>query len=183
VLTHASWLEVLGREALTRRFYRALEGVVAEIAESARGEAPGNDRHELALLHVSRLLFLSFLETKGWLDGDRRFLANGFAQCMERGGNYHKRVLRPLFFGTLNTPVSARAPAARAFGAVPFLNGGLFAPAPLERRWPRLQLSDASLGVHSVISSLVTGSRRARTPTRGRRLRSTPRCSARRSNR
>jgi len=29
VLTHASWLEVLGREALTRRFYRTLEGVVA----------------------------------------------------------------------------------------------------------------------------------------------------------
>ena len=65
---------------------------------------------------------------------------------MERGGSYHRRVLRPLFFGTLNTPVSARAPAARAFGAVPFLNGGLFAPAPLERRWPTVQLSDASLG-------------------------------------
>jgi len=146
VLTHASWLEVLGREALTRRFYRTLEGVVAEIAESAHGDAPARDRHELALLHVSRLLFLSFLETKGWLDGDHRFLANGFAHCMERGGNYHRRVLRPLVFGTLNTPVAARAPAARVFGAVPFLNGGLFAPAPLERRWPRLQLADSALG-------------------------------------
>ena len=146
VLTHASWLEVLGREALTRRFYRTLEGVVAEIATDARGDVPPGDRHNLALLHVSRLLFLSFLETKGWLDGERRFLANGFDRCMERGGSYHKRVLRPLFFGTLNTPIPARAPAARAFGAVPFLNGGLFAPAPLERRWPRLQLTDASLG-------------------------------------
>jgi len=146
VLTHASWLEVLGREALTRRFYRTLEGVVAEVAEEARGDAPIEDRHELALLHLSRLLFLSFLETKGWLDGDRRFLANHFARCMERGGSYHRRVLRPLFFGTLNTPVASRAPAARAFGAIPFLNGGLFAPAPLERRWPRLQLTDASLG-------------------------------------
>ena len=66
--------------------------------------------------------------------------------CMELGGSYHRRVLRPLFFGTLNTPVSARAPTARAFGAVPFLNGGLFAPAPLERRWPKLSFSDASLG-------------------------------------
>jgi len=146
VLTHASWLEVLGREALTRRFYRTLEGVVTEAAEEALGDAPLEDRHELALLHLSRLLFLSFLETKGWLDGDRRFLANGFARCMERGGSYHKRVLRPLFFGTLNTPAASRAPAARAFGAIPFLNGGLFAPAPLERRWPKLQLTDASLG-------------------------------------
>ena len=146
VLTHASWLEVLGREALTRRFYRTLEGVVGEVADEARVDAPLEDRHELALLHVSRLLFLSFLETKGWLNGDRRFLANGFARCMERGGSYHKRVLRPLFFGTLNTPATSRAPAARAFGAIPFLNGGLFAPAPLERRWSRMQLTDASLG-------------------------------------
>lgn len=146
VLTHASWLEVLGREALTRRFYRTLEGVVGEVAEEARVDAPLEDRHELALLHLSRLLFLSFLETKGWLNGDRRFLANGFARCMELGGSYHKRVLRPLFFGTLNTPAASRAPAARAFGAIPFLNGGLFAPAPLERRWSKLQLTDASLG-------------------------------------
>jgi hypothetical protein len=146
VLTHASWLDVLGREALTRRFYRTLDGVVGEIATDARGDVPAGERRELALLHVSRLLFLSFLETKGWLDGDRRFLANGFDRCMERGGSYHKRVLRPLFFGTLNTPVPARAPAARAFGAVPFLNGGLFAPAPLERRCPTMQLTDASLG-------------------------------------
>ena len=40
VLTHASWLELLGREALTRRFYRTLESVVAEVAERARGDAP-----------------------------------------------------------------------------------------------------------------------------------------------
>ncbi|HEY2897456.1 MAG TPA: hypothetical protein VGJ12_09990, partial [Gemmatimonadaceae bacterium] len=40
VLTHASWVEVLGREALTRRFYRTLEGVVADIATDARGEVP-----------------------------------------------------------------------------------------------------------------------------------------------
>jgi len=146
VLTHASWLEVLGREALTRRFYRTLESVVTEVAEEAHGGAPFEDRHELALLHLSRLLFLSFLETKGWLDGDRRFLSNGFTACMERGGSYHKRVLRPLFFGTLNTPVTSRALTACAFGAVPFLNGGLFAPAPLERRWPSVQFTDASLG-------------------------------------
>ncbi len=146
VLTHASWIEVLGRESLTRRFYRTLEGVADCVAGDARGAAPDEDRRELALLQLSRLLFLSFLETKGWLDSNRRFLEDGFARCMERGGNYHRRVLRPLFFGTLNTRVGARAATARAFGAVPFLNGGLFAPAPLECRWPAIHFSDASLG-------------------------------------
>ncbi|MDQ6887433.1 MAG: N-6 DNA methylase [Gemmatimonadota bacterium] len=146
VLAHARWLDVLGRDALTRRFYRTLERVVAEIARTAEGRASAEERAEIALLHVSRLLFLSFLECKGWLDGDRAFLAHGFERCMERGGGYHKRVLEPLLFGTLNTPMPRRARVARAFGQIPFLNGGLFARTPVERRRRPLQLADEGLG-------------------------------------
>ena len=147
ILAHACWLETLGRESLTRRFYRALEHVVSELARAARGRATPVERRELALLHVSRLIFLSFLESKGWLDGERRFLERTFEQCMERGGEYHRRVLLPLFFGTLNTPTSARSRAARAFGRVPFLNGGLFARTPLERRRSEVLFRDDALGL------------------------------------
>ena len=146
VMTHARWLDVLGRESLTRRFYRTLERVVGELAETAGGGAPDEVRHELALLGVSRLLFLSFLEAKGWLDGDRAFLANRFAACVEREGGFHRRVLHPLFFGTLNTPVRARAPAARALGRIPFLNGGLFSRTALEKRWRGTLFTDERLG-------------------------------------
>jgi len=152
ILAHAAWLDTLGRDSLTRRFYRILEQVVANLAASATfGTAPirvpPSERTDLALLYVSRLLFLSFIQTKGWLDHDRRFLHNTFARCMERGGDYHRRILLPLFFGTLNTPPRARAAAARAFGRIPFLNGGLFARTPLERRRPRLRFPDDMLGV------------------------------------
>jgi hypothetical protein len=146
LLTHARWLDVLGRESLTRRFYRALERVVSRLAGSASGRLDDQERGELALLHTSRLLFLSFLEAKGWLDGDRAFLSRGFARCMTTGGAYHRRVLLPLCFGTLNTPLRHRAPVARAFGRVPFLNGGLFAPTPLERRHRAARLGDEELG-------------------------------------
>jgi hypothetical protein len=57
----------------------------------------------------------------------------------------HRRVLEPLFFGTLNTRASERAPAARAFGRVPYLNGGLFTRTPLEKRWRQARCSDAAL--------------------------------------
>lgn len=147
LITHAGWLEVLGREALTRRFYRALERVVGELAREAVGRASAEERSELALLHVSRLLFLSFLETKGWLNGEPRFLERTFARCMERGGDYHGRVLLPLFFGTLNTPPEARAKAARALGRIPFLNGGLFARTALERRRRDVRFPDAAIGL------------------------------------
>jgi len=142
---HTRWLDLLGRETLSRRFYRQLERAVRRLASTARGVDDAAARDELALLHVSRLLFLAFLEAKGWLDGDHGFLRRGLDACLASGGRYHERVLRPLFFGTLNTPWSRRATAARAFGRVPFLNGGLFAPTPLERRHRTLRLADDAL--------------------------------------
>ena len=145
VLTHTRWTEILGREALTRRFYRALELRVYELSGSIeRGTT--DDRRELALLYTSRLLFLCFLEAKGWLDGDRAFLSRAFDRCMDSGGGFHRRVLQPLFFGTLNTRYARRAPAARRLGRIPFLNGGLFARLPNERSLRNLFFPDAELG-------------------------------------
>ncbi len=145
LLVHTRWCDLLGREALSKRFYRVLEQRVYALAASL-GSAGPTDRAELALLCVSRLLFLSFLEAKGWLNGDRAFLARHFDACMGKGGGFHQRVLLPLFFGTLNTPHRDRAAAACAFGSVPFLNGGLFARSPLERRHARARFSDDAMG-------------------------------------
>jgi hypothetical protein len=146
LLTHARWLDVLGREAITNRFFRALEKTVDELAASLSGRVERTERRELALLYVSRLIFLSFLETKGWLNGDFSFLANGYAQCLEQGGRYQRRVLEPLFFGTLNTRIGARSPRARAFGQIPFLNGGLFARSHLEKQRRASVFSDERFG-------------------------------------
>jgi methylase of polypeptide subunit release factors len=146
LLVHVRWREILGRDALTRRFYRELERAVFDLAATARGEAPERARREIALLHASRLLFLAFLEAKGWLDGDREFVRHAFDARCAQGGHVHRRLLEPLFFGTLNTPIARRAPAARALGRIPFLNGGLFARTPIEKRHRALRLTDESLG-------------------------------------
>jgi hypothetical protein len=145
LLVHTRWCELLGRDALSRRFYRTLEQRIGALARSLP-RMPDGDRAELALLAASRLLFLSFLQAKGWLNGDRAFLGNRYDECMAGGGGFHQRVMLPLFFGTLNTPFRHRAPAARRFGTIPFLNGGLFGRTPLERRHAGARLSDASLG-------------------------------------
>ena len=146
VLTHARWVAVLGREAVTRRFYRALERLVGVLADNAEGRATPEVRRDIALLYASRLLFLSFLEAKEWLDGDRSFLARRYDDCLGRGGGFQRRVLVPLFFGALNTPMRSRAPTARALGRIPFLNGGLFARSSLERAHSTLAFRDEELG-------------------------------------
>ena len=143
--SHARWLDALGRDALGARFYQALEQTVDALARST-ALADARAARELALLYTTRTLFLGFLQAKNWLDGDPAFLAHHYDRCMAAGGRYHDRVLRPLFFGTLNTPRAHRAPAARAFGRIPFLNGGLFSPTPLERRYRAAHFGDAELG-------------------------------------
>lgn len=146
LLVHSRWCELLGREAITQRFFRALEKSVATLTSSVERNVPGSDARTLAILTSTRLLFLSFLEAKGWLDGDHGFLRRTWDACMAGSGSYHRRVLLPLCFGTLNTPRRRRAAAARAFGRVPFLNGGLFTRTPIERRYRGALFPDEALG-------------------------------------
>jgi hypothetical protein len=146
LVTHSRWLDVLGREAITRRFFSALQGVVAELADSLSGRVNQSEREELALLYVSRLVFLSFLETRGWLNDDFGFLSTGYSRCISKGGRYQQKVLEPLFFGTLNTAVRARSIRAKQFGRIPFLNGGLFARSHLEKQRRSSVFTDESFG-------------------------------------
>lgn len=139
------WHDLLGRHAIGARFFRALDSHVADLAAAWPDRVDPDDRRTLALIHVARLLFLKFLETKGWLDHDRAFLARHAEACLANGGHLWPRLVAPLTFGTLNTPHRHRAPTARAFGAIPFLNGGLFACSALERRYRRPALHDTHL--------------------------------------
>jgi len=144
--THTRWLEILGRQSVSRKFFRTMASSVSELAASLTPSVSHRAANELALLYLSRLLFLSFLETKGWLNGDHAFLANQFADCMVHGGRYHQRVLAPLFFGTLNTRAGNRASRARSFGRIPFLNGGLFTRSAIEKTHASSFFSDEALG-------------------------------------
>ena len=146
LVTHSRWLDVLGREAITRRFFAALQAVVAELADSLTGRVSRVERDELALLYISRLIFLSFLETRGWLNGDFGFLSNGYSRCIGERGRYQQKVLEPLFFGTLNTPVRARSARTKQFGRIPFLNGGLFARSHLEKQRRGSVFADDAFG-------------------------------------
>ena len=129
----------LDRESVTREFFQRFRGAVRDVAAAL----PGDDRDAAdaeALLILSRLLFLSFVQEKGWLNGERRFLVDRLEREMRRGREFFSGVLLPLFFGALNTPLHERTPAARRLGRIPYLNGGLFEPSAFELRHPRLHL-------------------------------------------
>jgi len=78
---------------------------------------------------MGRLVFLQFLQKKGWLgvgvhdewgNGDSEFIQNLFARCNDKD-HFIDNVLEPLF-NDLNTEEGKKLPQYRT----PYLNGGLF---------------------------------------------------------
>src|SRR5205809_188691 len=140
--------EALGTEAVTPRFFRAFRAVLERFTDRLPTPRSRSDRHALALTALTRVLFLYFVQEKGWLDGDRRYLSHLLDRALTARRHFHRVALHPLCFGVLNRPVAERSAAARALGRLPFLNGGLFEPTTLERRhgpavWPNPDWRDA----------------------------------------
>ena len=76
-----------------------------------------------------RIVFLYFLQRKGWLNGDRQYMHNLFYGSTKKD-NFLDGVLEPLFFEVLNTDKQYRTADANALPGsenIPYLNGGLFA--------------------------------------------------------
>lgn len=142
----------LGRAALTRRFFRefrARRDVVSKgwIGIDAKARA---DRDQLALLFLSRIVFLYFLQKQGHLLGRPDYLIGAVREAAfeESSESIFRRLLVPLFFGALNRSPELRPDEARRLGELPYLNGGLFEPHALERAHPGLDLpNDVVLGV------------------------------------
>ena len=125
--------ETLRTEDVGRRFFVAFRDGLERMADSLAGPSREADRRALALIQLTRVLFLYFVQAKGWLNGRGDFLRQAVDDALARRRRLHRDLFRPLFFGTLNRRPDERA-RARAFGRIPFLNGGLFEPHPLERR-------------------------------------------------
>jgi len=126
--------EVLATEGVTPRFFRAFRHTLERLTDRLTAPKARRDRHDLALTTLTRVLFLYFVQSKGWLDGDGRYLPSLLQSALTKRLHFHRVFLHPLCFGVLNRPVASRGQRARALGRVPFLNGGLFEPTPLERK-------------------------------------------------
>jgi hypothetical protein len=132
--TAARIARILATESVGHRFFCAFEAAYVQVVDSMAPTVPIRDRRHVALLQLTRILFLYFVQAKGWLDGREDFLRTEVDRCLASKRSVQRHLLHPLFFGTLNRPVGVRSASARHYGRIPFLNGGLFEPHFLERR-------------------------------------------------
>ena len=134
--------QALDREGVTRKFFLEFRRHRAELGAAITGvpSSEMNDRLDLALVLLSRLLFLYFIQRKGWLDGDPAYLRSLYDKSCRSGVPFYRGRLKHLFFSALNRPANRRGQRALELGELPYLNGGLFERDPLDRKHPRMDV-------------------------------------------
>jgi Eco57I restriction-modification methylase len=122
-------------ERVTRRFFEGLSEHHDRLLEAVRQTAAADSAmlagleraggsERVALRIVTQILFCYFVQRKGLLEGERGWLSLAFQRNVGHG-DYYQRVLEPLFYDALSTPLDERSEEWRRQG-IPFLNGGLF---------------------------------------------------------
>lgn len=138
-------VEAFKIESVCEEFFKSFDKSVKILCKNIEGIALVEEKENYAVLALSRLVFLYFIQKKGWLNGEGDFLYKRFLEY-EKNQNqysYYDKVLKPLFFNCLNTPLDKREIEVKdlydngvndrkakdrigGFLGIPYLNGGLF---------------------------------------------------------
>ena len=146
-------VEVSGRlraafnvERATRRFYDYFKKERTSFENFISGIVNIETKREYVSVMLNRLMFIYFIQRKGFLDGDPDYLRNRMAMTRERHGydhfySFYRYFLLRLFheaFGSLE-----RNPEIEELiGDVPYLNGGIFEIHQIERDNSNIQIPD-----------------------------------------
>ncbi len=129
-------------DKVTKAFYRQFQQHHKNFAMKVEGIPAGRNRRWYASVLLNRLMFLYFIQRKGFLDGDQHYLRTRLEMVREHCGAdefyaFFQRFLLPLFHTGLGRPAGERAydedSIKEIIGSVPYVNGGIFEPHELEQ--------------------------------------------------
>ena len=135
-------------ERVTKRFYdrfKTEHDAFLGFIEGIEGLA---DREWYASLMLNRMMFIYFIQKRGFLDGDPDYLRHRLEQMQREQGSdkflrFYRLFLLRLFHEGLGQPKADRSPELAALlGQIPYLNGGLFDVHDLERKNPGINIPD-----------------------------------------
>ena len=135
-------------EKVTKRFYDRFKKEHSAFLTFIEGIENTTDREWYASLMLNRMMFIYFIQKRGFLDGNPDYLRDRLERVRQQQGEgnflgFHRLFLLRLFHEGLGQPEAARAPELAALlGKVPYLNGGLFEVHDLERDNPKIHIPD-----------------------------------------
>lgn len=119
------WIAAFDKEPLTREFFKrfdkSLERIKSDL-EQFQGLSSG-EAYSRAQLLLERLIFLYFLQNRGWLNRKRDYL---LAHFTEHGTKSEEFTYYEVFLERLFWTLSSAPGSPGRLEGVPFLNGGLF---------------------------------------------------------
>ncbi len=126
--------QALDIETITKKFYQDFQTQHLAFLKFIQGIDSERDKHWYASIILNRLMFIWFLQKKGFLDkGNMDYLPDKLKQCQT---NFYQDFLSKLFFQGFAKPKEQRSPETNALlGEIRYLNGGLFLKHPLEERY------------------------------------------------
>ncbi len=119
----------------TKKFFTAYQQQHLELLAHIQGIDNERDKRWYASVLLNRLMFVWFMQKKGFLANQSfDYLREQLLKSEQRGPNrFFGEFLNALFFEAFAKPEADRSPQARALtGQIPYLNGGLFLPHKLE---------------------------------------------------
>jgi hypothetical protein len=127
-------------EEVTNKFYKEFEDNQKTLAEEIKGIKTADDRSWYSSLLLNRLMFIYFMQRKGFLNDDPHYLRSSLIKVRDLKGKnkfylFYKDFLLPLFHDGLGSenPVEVDPEMAQIIGDVPYVNGGIFAEHELEK--------------------------------------------------
>lgn len=137
--------EALDVEPVTKSFFSDFQQLHSAVLAAIQGVSDERDRRWYASVLLNRLMFVYFLQSRGFLDGGNyRYLQQRLQASQTRGPDRYFAFLQTLFFEGFARPEADRSSEATALiGQVRYLNGGLFLPHQVEQRNPAIAVPDA----------------------------------------
>jgi hypothetical protein len=137
--------EALDVERVTKKFYDEFRAQHIAFIELIHGIENERDRRWYASVLLNRLMFIYFLQKKGFIDNnDQDYLQHKLEATQKLGrGLFYDRFLKLLFFeGFAKTEDQRSAEARKVLGKIKYLNGGLFLPHKIEVDNPNIAIPD-----------------------------------------
>ena len=123
-------------QPVTKKFFRDYDTERLAFLDLIKGIADERQRRWYASVLLNRLMFIYFLQRKGFIDDENQGYLNAkLEQCKKLFGKdqYYEKFLKPLFFEGFAKPEEDRSPEAKKLlGKIKYLNGGLFLPHRVE---------------------------------------------------
>ncbi len=133
--------EAFDVEAVTKQFFEDYKSVFHDLQDDLTGQTADHRwAHDYALQFLNRCMFLYFIQRKGWLGDNTKFLRSfweSYRSANEQVDSFVDRWLNILFFEAFNRkfhgghrhfPDTIR----EALSLAPYLNGGLFTENALD---------------------------------------------------